>query len=59
MQVAQEAHAQRRRREALSEQSDLAELLEATNVRRRAAGLPERTVQELREELGSEPPSEL
>ncbi len=42
-------------REAL-EVEDLAQMLEATNARRRARGLPERTRADVEREFGSGPP---
>jgi len=43
---------QARRRQASDEEQELAQLLEATNARRRARGLPPRTAEEARAELG-------
>ena len=43
---------QRRRREAYLADRELDELLEATNARRRARGLPERTRAEAEKEFG-------
>jgi hypothetical protein len=49
---------QRRRREEYLADRDLDQLLEATNARRRARGLPDRTRAEVREEFGAGPPSQ-
>jgi hypothetical protein len=59
----EEAAAQRRQRERVQADQELDQLLEATNARRRAHGLPERTRAQAEEELGSrarrqEPPAE-
>lgn len=62
MQVMADINAQRRRdqeqAEALRQQSladrELDELLEATNARRRARGLPERTREDVKREFGGE-----
>lgn len=55
MRVAQDISDQRRRREELQaerlEERDLGELLETTNARRRARGLPERTLEEVKREF--------
>ena len=63
LQVASEMSEQRRRRERyLAERreqqlndSDLDELLEVTNARRRARGLPERTREDVSREFGDKP----
>ncbi len=44
---------QRRRRQELASERELDELLEVTNARRRAKGLPERTPEQAREEFGA------
>jgi hypothetical protein len=49
----QERYLAERRERALADR-DLDELLDATNARRRARGLPERTREEARREFGSE-----
>jgi hypothetical protein len=59
----EEAAAQRRDRERVLADQEFDQLLDATNARRRARGLPERTRAQAEEELGSparrqEPPSE-
>ncbi len=46
--VMEDVNEQRRRREAYLADRELDELLEATNARRRARGLPERTREEVR-----------
>ena len=51
--VMEDVNEQRRRREAYLADRELDELLEATNARRRARGLPERTREEVRREFGS------
>jgi hypothetical protein len=48
---------QRRRRAAYQADRELDELLEATNARRRARGLPERTRDEVQREFGSGSPA--
>ena len=53
--VMQDFDEQRRRREAYLADRDLDELLEATNARRRARGLPERTREEVQREFGARP----
>ena len=49
---------QRRRREELTSERELDQLLEVTNARRRAKGLPERTAEQARAEFsaGERPP---
>jgi hypothetical protein len=49
----EDVNEQRRRREAYLADRELDELLEATNARRRARGLPERTREEVQREFGS------
>jgi hypothetical protein len=44
------------RRDALMADRELDQLLEATNARRRARGLPERTRDEVKREFGREAP---
>jgi hypothetical protein len=44
---------QRRRRESYLADRDLDELLETTNARRRARGLPERTREDVQREFGT------
>jgi hypothetical protein len=64
LQIASEMHEQQRRREQyLAERQekqlnerDLDELLELSNARRRARGLPERTREEVSREFGTAPP---
>jgi hypothetical protein len=51
--VMEDVNEQRRRREVYLADRELDELLEATNARRRARGLPERTREEVRREFGS------
>jgi hypothetical protein len=51
--VAAEFHDQERRRQAYLADRELDELLEATNRRRRARGLPDRSREQAREEFGS------
>jgi len=53
MQVMNDLGEQRRQRDAYLADRDLDELLEATNARRRARGLPERTRDEVQQEFGS------
>jgi transcription initiation factor TFIIIB Brf1 subunit/transcription initiation factor TFIIB len=48
---------QERRRQAYLADRELDQLLEATNRRRKARGLPERTREEARQEFGGEPPA--
>ena len=55
-QVLDDQNEQRRRREALMAERELEQLLEVTNAKRRARGLPERTVAEAREEFSRKPP---
>ena len=52
MRVMEDLAEQRRRRERYMADRELDELLEATNARRRARGLPERTRAQAREEFG-------
>jgi hypothetical protein len=51
--VMQDVSEQQRRREAYLADRELDELLEATNARRRARGLPDRTREEVQREFGS------
>ena len=51
LRVAAEFHDQERRRQAYAADRELDELLEATNRRRRARGLPERSREQAREEF--------
>jgi len=51
LRVASDLREQQRRREAYLADRDFDQLLEATNARRRARGLPERTPEQVREEL--------
>ena len=53
--LARERHDQERRRRAYVADRELGQLLEATNRRRRARGLPERTSEQAREEFGDWP----
>jgi hypothetical protein len=53
--VVQDFNEQQRRREALIADRELDQLLEATNARRRARGLPERTREDVKREFGSGP----
>jgi hypothetical protein len=48
----------RRRRESYLVDRDLEQLLETTNARRRARGLPERTREEVQREFGTGPAAE-
>jgi hypothetical protein len=52
LRVAAEFHDQDRRRRAYLADREIDELLEATNARRRARGLPERSREQAREEFG-------
>jgi hypothetical protein len=52
LRVSQDHRKQMQLREAYLADRDLDELLEATNARRRARGLPERTREEVRREYG-------
>jgi hypothetical protein len=47
-----------RDRAAYMADRELDQLLEATNARRRARGMPERTREQVRREFGSPPPAE-
>ena len=58
LQVVSDLNEQRRRREQYLADSDLDQLLEATNARRRARGLPERTRADVEREFGGESGSE-
>ena len=58
MRVMEDLHEQRRRHEEYLVDRDLDELLETTNARRRARGLPERTRAQVREEFGPGPSPE-
>jgi hypothetical protein len=53
--VMEDFNEQRRRREAYLADRELDELLEATNARRRARGLPERTREDVQREFGPGP----
>jgi hypothetical protein len=54
MRVVEDMNEQRRRREEYLADRDLNELLEATNARRRARGLPERTREDVKREFDPE-----
>jgi len=56
MQVMEDLADQRRRRQELASERELDDLLELTNARRRAKGLPERTREQVQAEFGSPPP---
>ena len=56
--VAQDLADQRRRQEEYLADRELDQLLDATNERRRARGLPERTRAQVREEFGAQPPTD-
>lgn len=53
LRVMEDVRAQRRRRDDYLADRELDQLLEATNERRRAGGLPERTREEVQREFGS------
>jgi hypothetical protein len=53
LQVVQDVNEQQRRRDALLADRELDQLLEATNARRRARGLPERTRDDVKQEFGT------
>ena len=55
MQVMEDLADQRRRRQELASERELDDLLELTNARRRAKGLPERTREQVQAEFGSPP----
>ncbi|MGI8413910.1 MAG: hypothetical protein ACR2LV_09855 [Solirubrobacteraceae bacterium] len=57
MRVTQDDEDERHRREQPSAQRELDELLQATNARRRARGLPERTRAQAQREFGPDPAS--
>jgi hypothetical protein len=56
--VMEETREQQRRRQQYLADRELDELLEVTNARRRARGLPERTREDARREFGGGAPSE-
>jgi hypothetical protein len=58
LRVAGDIHEHNRRREQSLADSELDQLLEATNAQRRKRGLPERTREQAREEFGVKPPAE-
>jgi hypothetical protein len=54
LRVSQDLNEQQRRREQYLADRELDELLEATNARRRARGLPERTREDVKREFGTD-----
>jgi hypothetical protein len=58
MTVSRDISEQQRTRERYLADRDLYQLLETTNRRRRARGLPERTLDEVREEFGGNAPTD-
>jgi hypothetical protein len=58
MQIARDFRDQERRREQYLADRDLEQLLAATNARRRARGLSERTLKEVRQEFAQRSSSE-